>query len=122
MATLMKTHAVRKRARQPIDFENVGEELAQLKRFVCHRFELGRMAEYLLVMVPHHRSTASGRRNNVIVRSEYFEEPLGKWPRVAVQARVGHWLATAGLLVRILDDETLALQQFERRHPDLRIE
>src|SRR5262245_6545180 len=111
MATLMQTDAVRKRAGQPIDFKYVGEEFAQLEYFVCHGIQLGRMSEYLFVMVPHHRHATTGRRNDVIVKREYFEESLGERPRIAMQAGVGHRLAAAGLFFGIFDGETLSLQQ-----------
>ena len=89
-----------KRPVEPVDLQHVGQELAQLERLVGDRVELRRVAEDLLVVVPHHRHATAGRRDDVIVRREDPQKPLGQRPGVVVQPGVGHRLAAAGLLLR----------------------
>ena len=118
----MHSDAVRKGAGQPVDFEDVGEELAQFECFVGHLFELGRMTEHFFVVMPHHRDAAAGGRDDVVVGSEYLQEPLRQWPGVVVQAGVGHGLAAAGLLFGIFDLQSLPFEQFKRGQAYLWVE
>ena len=100
---MVQADAVREAAFKVVDFQDVGEELAQLVGFVGDSVDLIRWPENLFKVVADHRDAASGGCDDIFIVAEDAEEALGEGPGVGVQTDVGHWLAAAGLLGGELD-------------------
>ncbi len=91
--------------------------------FLLRLFESFAVPQKVVVMMSDHRHTTSGWCDDVVVRLEDIEEPLGERRRCISAAGVRHRLAAAGLAFReveIRDPESL--QHPHHRHADVRIE
>jgi hypothetical protein len=79
------------------------------------------MREILVVVMPHHRHTASRGRYDVPVRREDLDKSAGERLGVGCASGVGHRLPTTGLRLGKIHGDAKVLEQLNGRHPHLRI-
>jgi hypothetical protein len=100
------------------DAEHVVQELDELARVAAHRLHRRRLLDRGQLVADVVRA-ASRRRHDVLVAGEVAREQRLGVARLGVAAAVGHRLAAACLLERIVDLAADALEQLERRDPHL---
>jgi hypothetical protein len=122
VAVVVDADAMREpRPREGRDLQDVVQELRELERAFAHVPNLVGLLDRRHVHAHLVHAAARGTHHVVEAREVPDEERLGTCGFL-VTARVGHGLPAAGLVERIVDLASEALQQFEGGDADLRLE